>query len=211
MVFGDFVDNNSPRDEASRLQALRAANCIKILGKGVIRVVHRVDDARENNTLDLSDCQLMQVPDAVYYMMRNTTLVSCNLSSNVITKIPPKFPAKFSLITELNLSHNRLSTLPDEISECTQLEKVDISHNSFISIPQALFSLPALTKLNARKNFIADIDVEVLLNNTSSTLENVNLEDNPLNRDCQEKLSNIDSIRITMTPRELEEWEDLSI
>lgn len=211
MVFGDFVDNNSPRDEASRLQALRAANCIKILGKGVIRVVHRVDDARENNTLDLSDCQLMQVPDAVYYMMRNTTLVSCNLSSNVITKIPPKFPAKFSLITELNLSHNRLSTLPDEISECTQLETVDISHNSFISIPQALFSLPALTKLNARKNFIADIDVEVLLNNTSSTLENVNLEDNPLNRDCQEKLSSIDSIRITMTPRELEEWEDLSI
>ena len=51
MVFGDFIDNNSPRDEASRLQALRAANCIKILGKGVIRVVHRVDDARENNIL----------------------------------------------------------------------------------------------------------------------------------------------------------------
>ena len=51
MVFGEFIDNNSPRDEASRLQALRAANCIKILGKGVIRVVHRVDDARENNNL----------------------------------------------------------------------------------------------------------------------------------------------------------------
>ena len=80
-----------------------------------------------------------------------------------------------------------------------------------INILQALFSLPALTKLNARKKFIANIDVEVLLNNTSSTLENLNLEDNPLNRDCQEKLSSIDSIRITMTPRELEEWEDLSI
>merc|ERR1712001_282340 len=195
MVFGDFVDNNSPRDEASRLQALRAANCIKILGKGVIRVVHRVDDSQENNNLDLSDCQLMQVPDAVYYMMRNTTLVSCNLSSNVITKIPPKFPAKFSLITELNVSNNRLSALPDEISECNQLEKVDISHNSFISIPQAVFSLPALTTLNARKNFIADIDVEILINKTSSTLETLNLEDNPLNRDCQENLANNDSKR----------------
>ena len=54
MVFGEFIDNNSPRDEASRLQALRAANCIKILGKGVIRVVHRVDDARENNNLGKS-------------------------------------------------------------------------------------------------------------------------------------------------------------
>lgn len=218
MVFGDFggLDNGGPRDEASRLQALRAANCIKILGKGVIKVVHRVDDARENNTLDLSDCQLMQVPDAVYYMMRNTTIVTCNLSSNVITKIPPKFPAKFSLITELNLSNNRLSTLPDEISECNQLEKVDISHNSFISIPQCLFSLPALMNLNARKNFIADVDVELLIHQTSNgsstpTLETLNLEDNPLDRDCQEALANIDSIRITMTPRDVEEWEDLSI
>ena len=64
---------------------------------------------------DLSDCQLMQVPDAVYYMMRNTTLVSCNLSSNVITKIPPKFPAKFSLITgkkkyfKCSINHNDTS------------------------------------------------------------------------------------------------------
>ena len=36
---------------ASRLQALRAASCIRVLGKGVIRVVKRVDDARENNKL----------------------------------------------------------------------------------------------------------------------------------------------------------------
>ena len=35
----------------SRIQALRAASCIKVLGKGVIRVVKRVDAARENNKL----------------------------------------------------------------------------------------------------------------------------------------------------------------
>ena len=81
---------------------------------------------------------------------------------------------------------------------------------------QCLFSLPALININARKNFIADVDVELLLNRSSngtssSTLDNLNLEDNPLNRDCQETLASIESIRITMTPRELEEWEDLSI
>ena len=48
---------------------------------------------------DLSECQLMQVPDAVYHLMRHTELKACNLSSNVITKIPPKFAIKFSLIT----------------------------------------------------------------------------------------------------------------
>lgn len=49
--------------------------------------------------IDLSECQLMQVPDAVYHLMRHTELKSCDLSGNVITKIPPKFAVKFSLIT----------------------------------------------------------------------------------------------------------------
>lgn len=48
---------------------------------------------------DLSECQLMQVPDAVYHLMRHTELKSCDLSGNVITKIPPKFAVKFNLIT----------------------------------------------------------------------------------------------------------------
>ncbi len=58
MVFGGDFDgrnnnngDNNGDDAAARIQAMRAANCIRILGKGVIRVVHRVDDARENNNL----------------------------------------------------------------------------------------------------------------------------------------------------------------
>jgi len=181
------------------------------LGKGVIRVVHRVDDARESNALDLSDCQLMQIPDAVYFMMRNTSLVACNLSSNVISKIPPKFPTKFSLITELNLSNNRISTLPEEIAECTQLEKIDISQNSFLQVPGCLLQLPAIHSLSARNNFIADVDIEMIESAGSNSLEYLNLEENPLTRETQEALENIQSIRIVVTPKELEEWEDLSI
>lgn len=48
---------------------------------------------------DLSECQLMQVPDAVYHLMRHTELKRCNLSSNSITKIPPKFAVNFNLIS----------------------------------------------------------------------------------------------------------------
>jgi hypothetical protein len=48
-----------------------------------------------------------------------------------------------------------MSTLPEEIVECSQLERVDISHNSFIAIPNCLFTLPAIISLDARKNFIA--------------------------------------------------------
>lgn len=51
---------------------------------------------------DLSECQLMHVPDAVYHLMRNTELKSCDLSSNVITKITAKFAIKFNLITGMS-------------------------------------------------------------------------------------------------------------
>ena len=60
-----------------------------------------------------------------------------------------------SFISELNLSNNRMSTLPEEIVECTRLERVDISHNSFIALPNCLFTLPCLTSLDAKKNFVA--------------------------------------------------------
>jgi hypothetical protein len=89
----------------------------------VTAVVRRCESASENNHLgliiiennldwkadhnlfllmiftDLSDCSLIQVPDAVYHLMRHTELKSCDLSGNVITKISPKFAIKFNLIT----------------------------------------------------------------------------------------------------------------
>ena len=160
---------------------------------------------------DLSSCKLVQVPDALYFMIeeRNIEITACNLSSNVIKKIPPKFPTKFNMITDLNLSHNKLSALPEEVSKLLQLETVDISHNLFISLQNCLFNLPKIIQINAAKNSITDVDIEMI--STCESLENLNLEDNPLTRDCQEKMSSISKKQIKTTPRELEEWEDLSI
>merc|ERR1712224_1198221 len=168
---------------------------------GVQKVVVRCEDAEENGgKLDLSSCKLIQVPDALYFMIeeRNIEITACNLSSNVIKKIPPKFPTKFNMITDLNLCHNKLSTLP-----------VDISQNLFISLPNCLFNLPKIIQINAAKNSITDVDIDML--STCESLENLNLEDNPLKRDCQENLPSITKKQILTTPRELEEWEDLSI
>ena len=54
-----------------------------------------------------------------------------------------------------------------------------------------------------------DVDIDMI--STCESLENLNLEDNPLKRDCQENLQSITKKQILTTPRELEEWEDLSI
>lgn len=41
----------------------------------------------------------MQIPDAIYLLMQHVHLVTCDLSNNVISKLPVKFAERFSTIT----------------------------------------------------------------------------------------------------------------
>ncbi|XP_033171331.1 leucine-rich repeat-containing protein 20 isoform X1 [Drosophila mauritiana] len=162
--------------------------CPPIAGQGVIRVVQRCEDAKENHKLDLSSCELMQIPDAVYHLMRNTELITCNLSGNVLKSVSPKFSQKFSTITDLNLSHNKLSRLPEEFASLSALTKLNISNNSFIVLPQVVFKLQSLASLDAQNNAILEIDTDEAI--TSDNLALVDLRNNPLSRNCRRKLQN---------------------
>jgi len=175
------------------------------------RVVQRVDTAKEGGSghLDLSECQLTQVPDAVFLLMKSVTLQSCSLASNLITKIPAKLPINFTLIKELNLSNNRVSVLPGEMTACTQLETINISANSFVTLPPVLAELPALTTILASNNYVADVDLDTLL--VTGSLEKLDLEQNPLNKSTYEDLARVTSVRVLLSPRTAAEWEDLSI
>ena len=64
-------------------------------------------------------------------------------------------PKTFSaLLSELYLSSNHLSTLPDELRQVSGLTSLDISHNNFDVVPPVVYRLEALRKLNAEKNKI---------------------------------------------------------
>ena len=203
------VDMNGEENEEPDPRMVAMMVVTRLAGRGIIRVVGRCNEAQENSNLDLSNCSLMQVPDAVYHLMRHTELKTCDLSDNVITKIPPKFAVKFSLITDLNLSHNQMAKLPDEIADLKSLERLDISHNTFISLPNSIFRIPQLKTLNASNNHIIDVDVDCLTE--APSLETVDLSSNPLTGRCHDLLSSVKQIRITVSPREKEEWEDLEI
>ncbi|XP_063547796.1 leucine-rich repeat-containing protein 57 isoform X2 [Cydia strobilella] len=172
----------------------------------VTRVVLRCEDAQESQTLDLSECQLMQVPDAVYHLMRHTELKSCDLSGNVITKIPPKFAVKFSLITDLNLSNNQMARLPDELCTLACLERLDISHNSFVALPAIACQCPSLHTLHAHHNQIIEVDVDRL--GRSRALEYVDLSDNPLPPRVHDELKQLSRPSVAVSERVKEDWEE---
>ena len=68
MVYtGETPENdNMPSQE----MATRTAQEVKMLGAGVVKVVQRCMDAKETQILDISSCSLIQVPDAVFFLMR---------------------------------------------------------------------------------------------------------------------------------------------
>ncbi|XP_054724456.1 leucine-rich repeat-containing protein 20-like [Uloborus diversus] len=166
---------------------------VAMAGKAVTKVVHRCYSAKEDRNLNLSECQLMSFPDAVYHLMRNTVLLTCDLSSNVFRKIPPQLPLKFISITELNLSHNRLSSLPDELKDMKDLKKLDLSHNDFLVVPKVVLRIPHLTFLNLKKNFINDVDITRIRG--SPALKEINMEENPLTRTAYVQLKSLPASR----------------
>ena len=114
-----------------------------------------------------------------------------------------------SFFADLDVSNNRISTLPSELAACTVLETINIASNSCIQLPPVLAEIPSLRRVNASKNFIADVEVEAL--DHLPMLEHLDLEGNPLKKDVHDQLSRVTSVRVILSPREQEEWEDLSI
>ena len=66
MVYSDDISETMEGNN----MAERAAQGVKLLGAGVVKVVHRCNDAKGTKILDLSSCSLTQVPDAIYFLMR---------------------------------------------------------------------------------------------------------------------------------------------
>lgn len=117
---------------------------------------------------------------------------------------------KISLL-ELNLSHNQMGKLPDELADLNHLETLDISCNSFLTLPPVVFKLKKLKKLLAHTNKIIEIDFD-LLDVNNNTLELVDLRSNPLTGICYDILREAKvNFKIELSERQKEDWEDLEI
>ncbi|XP_006817519.2 uncharacterized protein LOC102806781 [Saccoglossus kowalevskii] len=71
----------------------------------VAKVANKCREAQADKQLDLSDCNLKAIPDAVYIFFRETSPEICNLSLNVLKIIPAKFPSNFNNLKGNSLLH----------------------------------------------------------------------------------------------------------
>ncbi|XP_074497583.1 tsukushi isoform X1 [Sebastes fasciatus] len=94
--------------------------------------------------LDLSSNAMGPLTDAMLAGPGYTTLVSLDLSSNLITKVTPNALSKLRYLETLDLSHNNLESLSPSCFSGLPLAEVDLSHNGFQEFDMDVFA----TKVN---------------------------------------------------------------
>jgi len=118
---------------------------------------------------------LYQVPDEL------TSKVSLHqavdLSFNLITDIPLDLPLSLPHLKILNLSHNRITTIPDSIFGFLHLEHLDLSFNDIETLPDGICLLENLKKLNLSNNSMRKLPKNI---DQLSSLQKINLISNQL-------------------------------
>ena len=69
------------------------------MAEEVSRVARRCEEAKQSLVLDLSHCELMSLPEAVFFILKNVELREVNLSHNNLKKLHKKFSNRFSSVT----------------------------------------------------------------------------------------------------------------
>lgn len=85
---------------------------------------------------------------------------SLDLAGLELRTLPINFLRLFRNLRSLNLSINKLQTLPSGIGLLTSLKSLDISYNELTSLPDSIGSLINLNNLSLSKNHLQDLPVE---------------------------------------------------
>jgi len=129
------------------------------------------------SNIDFSKNLLSEFPEKI--LEYKDTLSELNLSQNKIISLPNTF-GSLSKIAFLDLSNNMFTSLPDEIGGLPHLLQIVLSFNRFSTIPQPIFELKSLQTLLIANNQISNIDVDGLLK--VKTLHTLDLSNNNIAR-----------------------------
>merc|ERR1711962_201643 len=121
-------------------------------GKGWTK--EKIKERIEENELDLSLCNISKVP--VIQLMPFTKVTILDLSCNRINTLPDNF-SKLQHLVSLDLSKNGITELPPDFGELTKLKKLDLFKNNLSELPLSFYNLKSLQWLDLKANPIQDI------------------------------------------------------
>ncbi|CAD5218524.1 unnamed protein product [Bursaphelenchus okinawaensis] len=149
-------------------------------GQGVTQVMARCEAAKSSGFLDLQDCNLMYITDAIYLVLKEYEITKCSLKGNDLKKFPKKMVIRLPELEVLNLEGNKIDEIADEIVGWKDTMKgINLAKNQIKTVPDTFLELHNLVLLDLSGNGIEDIDAEKFFK-AFPNLKQVNLHDNPL-------------------------------
>lgn len=146
------------------------------------------------------------------------------MSHNQISKLPDEL-AELQELLRLDISHNAFIALPSVVCRIPQLKRLQANNNSIIGNYKNNKQMNIFNyQLNKRNNsfilyvflmfifsFSSGLDVDAERIKRAPSLEFVDLRENTIPPRIYDLLCCIDNITIELSPRQVEDWEDLNI
>lgn len=130
-------------------------------------------------------------------------LRNLDLSENKIVTLPPKI-SNFQSLKQLHLQKNRLTTLSDEIGCLKTLELLDVSFNKLNELPSSLAGCSALKTLNASNNVLTAFPIGVC---HALQIEHVDLSNNTIEK-IPDEINQLNAIELNLNRNRLNKLND---
>ena len=115
-------------------------------------------DVVQNTPSDLVWHEGME--EAQIAMSNGELVLAIDLSRNKLKSLPEELQ-EFEDLRYLLLNRNRLRQLPDWLPELGQLHALILDHNRFDDFPEVLLSMPQLQQLSIGENYLRGIPIDI--------------------------------------------------
>nr|ALS04257.1 leucine-rich repeat-containing protein 57 [Acartia pacifica] len=112
-----------------------------------------IETAQKTGALNFTDKGLDKFPSELVQVAG--TLRNLDLSSNKLQSLPVNMGA-FKILKSLNVSKNRLTELPQQFENLIKLEILNLSFNSISALPQGFSKLKNLKEIDLSHNNLTD-------------------------------------------------------
>ncbi|ETE66888.1 Leucine-rich repeat-containing protein 57 [Ophiophagus hannah] len=117
-----------------------------------------LETAQKTGVFQLTGKGLSEFPEDLQKLASN--LRTIDLSNNKLESLP-SFIGKFSVLKSLALNHNRLTVLPEDLCKLKKLEILHLNNNQLTRLPSSFGQLAALKTLSLSGNKLQTIPVQL--------------------------------------------------
>uniref|UniRef100_A0A3P8SVT0 Leucine rich repeat and sterile alpha motif containing 1 n=1 Tax=Amphiprion percula TaxID=161767 RepID=A0A3P8SVT0_AMPPE len=137
----------------------------------------RSKEAGADDILDISSCELSEVPSSAFSICKVLQKKVLILHNNELRNLLPKGCdiSTLSTLKVLDLHENKLTSLPEDIGKLVALQILNVEKNRLKTLPESIGNLQLLQTLNLKGNSLSELPSSV---GSLSSLRTLDLSDN---------------------------------